>query len=204
MLGLSFVAAGLREGERGLYVSFQETPAELTAKAEALGWEQVAQAYEQKQLDILHIRPVDLELDQVGVAMRDALAQRQPARVVVDSIAELDLGGRAPDRYLSYLWAMVNLVKGYEATGLFSQETITFGPQPSTNPLSYVFENVITMRFVEYEYRVLRAVSTLKMRRSQHQTDLVEFAIGPGGITAGDKLTGVTGLLGWSALRKED
>jgi circadian clock protein KaiC len=202
-LGLSFIAAGLREGEQGLYISLQESVPELIAKAASLGWHEVADAYEKKLLEIVHIRPVDLELDQVGVALRDALGRRHPARVVLDSIAELDLGGRAPDRYLSYLWAIVNLVKGYGGTGLFTQETVTLGPQSSTHALSYVFENVFTMRFVEYEYRVLRGINTLKMRRSEHQTDLVQFTIGPG-LTAGEKLTGVSGLLGWTALRKDD
>ena len=203
ILALGFIATGLKEGERGLYVSFQETRAELISKAVAMGWDWMPKAVEEGQLELLNIRPVDLELDQVGVALRDALIARRPSRVVVDSIAELEVGGRAPDRYLSYLWAIVNLVRGHGATGIFTQETVTFGPPVAVQLLSYVFQNVVTMRFVEHDYQVLRAISTLKMRESHHGTDLLEFAIGPDGVTSREKLTHVTGLLGWTALRTE-
>lgn len=201
ILSLGFIAAGLKDGERGLYVSFQETPDELISRAAALGWDWIAAAVEHGQLGLLHIRPVDLQLDRVGVALRDALMDRRPARVVVDSIAELDLGGRAPDRYLSYLWAIVNLVRAVGGTGIFTQEIVTFGPQAPTHPLSYVFQNVLTMRFVEHQHQVLRAINTLKMRDSRHETDLLEFVIRPGGVTSREKLTNVSGLLGWTALR---
>lgn len=204
ILSLGFAAGGLKDGERALYISFQETPAELVSKAVALGWDWVPAALERGELVILNIRPVDLELDQVGVALRDALVAQRPARVIVDSIAELDLGGRAPDRYLSYLWTVVNLVRAHGGTGLFTQETVTFGPSGPSPLLSYVFQNVLTMRFVEHKYQVLRAISTLKMRASPHETDLLEFVIGHGGVTSREPLTHVTGLLGWTALRKEE
>jgi circadian clock protein KaiC len=203
ILSLGFVAAGLKEGERGLYMSLQETRAELISTAVAMGWDWVPAAVARGDLQLLNIRPVDVELDQIGVALRDALVAQQPRRVIVDSIAELDVGGRAPDRYLSYLWAIVALVRAAGATGIFTQETTTFGPPATAQVLSYVFQNVLTMRFVEHDYRVLRSVSTLKTRHSRHETDLLEFDIAPGGVTSGDKLTGVTGLLGWTALHKE-
>lgn len=203
IMALGFLSAGLKDGERGLYVSFQESPEELLSKAVALGWDWVPPAVEDGRLQILHIRPLELELDRVGVALRDAMLARQPRRVAVDSIAELDLGGRAPDRYLSYLWAIVDLVRALGGTGVFTQETATFGPLTSKYLLSYVFQNVITMRFVEHHYQVLRALNTLKMRESRHETDLLEFSIGQGGVRGRQKLTHVTGVLGWTALRKE-
>ena len=204
ILALGFVAAGFKQGERALYLSFQETPDELLAKAAGLGWDWLASEVDQGRLRLLHVRPVDLELDRVGVLVRDALLEVRPSRVVVDSIAELDLGGRAPDRYLSYLWSIVNIVRSLGGTGIFTQETVTFGPHAATQLLSYVFQNVLTMRFVEHDYEVLRAINTLKMRESRHETDLLQFVIGPGGAHASEKLTQVTGILGWTALRKEE
>jgi hypothetical protein len=54
------------------------------------------------------------------------------------------------------------------------------------------------------DHQVLRVISTLKMRQSRHATDLLEFDIGLGGLISGEKLTQVSGLLGWTALRKEE
>jgi len=39
------------------------------------------------------------------------------------------------------------------------------------------------------------------MRNSNHHKDLYQFEVGEGGPRIGDKLEGVTGVLGWSALR---
>ena len=203
VLGLAFIAEGLRLGESALYLSFQETSAELVAKATALGWPQIASGFEQGRLQIIQMRPVDLDLDQVGITLRDGLQRGQAKRVVVDSVAELNLRSREPDRYLSYLWAIVHLVTAYGATGIFTQETTTLGPQVSQELLSFVFQNVITMRFVEYGEQLSRAIGTFKMRASSHDTDLLEFKIGPKRLTTLGKIAGLSGLLGWSALRKE-
>jgi circadian clock protein KaiC len=48
-----------------------------------------------------------------------------------------------------------------------------------------------------------RALNVVKMRNSRHETTLTSFAIADQGITIGEPLAGVTGRLGWSALRTE-
>ena len=40
------------------------------------------------------------------------------------------------------------------------------------------------------------------MRDSYHEAGLREFDVGPRGPAVGSKLEGVTGVLGWSALRE--
>lgn len=203
VLCLSFLAAGARRGEAGLYVSFQETPEELLEKAAALGWPEIGQAVAEGRLTIAHIRPVDLDLNQVGVAMRDHLIRQGPSRVVLDSVAELDLGGWEADRYLSFLWAAVRLIGGHGATGLFTQEIATLGPGQSIERLSFVFQNVLVMRFLEHQSQIQRAITAFKMRETAHDIDLTRFDISAKGIQTFGKISGVSGLLGWTALRTE-
>jgi circadian clock protein KaiC len=47
-----------------------------------------------------------------------------------------------------------------------------------------------------------RAVAVLKMRDSDHEKGVRQFEIDNQGLKIGDKLEGLTGLLGWSALRE--
>lgn len=203
VLTLEFVTAGLRAGEPALYISFQESPEELAQKAASLGWNEFGEALEDGRLVVEHVRPVDLDLDRVGVLIRNRIERQRPRRVVLDSIAELDLGAREPDRYLSYLYAAVNLVGGHGATGIFTQEIATLGPEAPGAALSFVFQNVLVMRFVEHGSEFLRAITAFKMRESVHDLDLTEFEIGPAGFRTSGKVAGVSGLLGWTALRKE-
>jgi circadian clock protein KaiC len=204
VLAEAFLAEGARRGEKGLYLSFQETRAELAAKAHALGWPEIPAAIAADQLMVVHVPPVDLDLNRVGIILRDALAHQKPTRVVVDSIAELDLAGAEQNRYLSYLWAAVRMIGGYGATGIFTQEIATLGPEGPSARLSFVFQNVIILRFVERQSEIQRAITAFKMRDTKHDLGLTRFEIGPQGVKALNKITGVTGLLGWSALRAED
>jgi hypothetical protein len=49
-----------------------------------------------------------------------------------------------------------------------------------------------------------RAVAIVKMRNSNHEKGLWAFTITEGGFEVQDKVEGVTGLLGWSALRGQN
>ena len=70
--------------------------------------------------------------------------------------------------------------------------------------LSFIFNNVYFLRYIEAESELRRGLNILKMRQSEHAKGLIEFAIDADGLTFGDKIEGVSGLLGWSALRGDD
>ena len=67
--------------------------------------------------------------------------------------------------------------------------------------LSFLFHNVVLLRYVEMDSELRHAVNVLKMRDSGHEKGLREYEIDGKGLVVGEKLDGVTGALGWSALR---
>ena len=70
--------------------------------------------------------------------------------------------------------------------------------------LSFIFNNVFFLRYVEIESELRRGLNVLKMRQSEHEKGLLAFTIDADGITFGDRIEGLSGLLGWSALRGDD
>ncbi len=70
--------------------------------------------------------------------------------------------------------------------------------------LSFLFQNVIFLRYIELESEIGRAIGIIKMRDSDHAKDLRLVSISSHGLEVGDKLESLTGLLGWSALRVQD
>jgi circadian clock protein KaiC len=66
--------------------------------------------------------------------------------------------------------------------------------------LSFLYHNVFLLRYIEQNSEVGRAVAVLKMRNSGHEKGLWEFVITDHGFEVLQKLEGVSGLLGWSAL----
>ena len=84
------------------------------------------------------------------------------------------------------------------------RETTTLGPtpEPEGGGVVFLFHNLIQLRYIELNSETGRALNIVKMRNSNHRKTLYQFEISDDGPAVGDKLEGVTGILGWSALRR--
>jgi circadian clock protein KaiC len=203
ILGLRFATEGLEAGERCLYVSFQETADQLVRKAASFGWD-MAKARESGQLAIHYVPVGELDLDTIAAAVRRELAKGSVRRVVVDSLAELVFAAREAERFPAYSRSLVGWIRAAGASVLITSETTTLGPM--TEPiggLSFLFHNVIMLRYLEIGSELRRALNIIKMRTSDHDKGVFEYVIDNHGLTIKDRLEGVTGVLGWSALRSK-
>ena len=81
ILGVRWIAQGLEEGEHGLYVTFQDTPVQLTRMAAGFGWDLDA-ARAAGRLAISYVPMGSLDLDVLANAVRAELdrAPGQPRR----------------------------------------------------------------------------------------------------------------------------
>src|SRR6202162_3011459 len=203
ILGLRFAAEGLEAGERCLYVSFQETSDQLVNKAASFGWD-MAKARESGQLAIHYVPVGELDLDTIAAAVRRELGKGSVRRVVVDSLAELVFAAREAERFPAYSRSLVGWIRAAGASVLITSETTTLGPM--TEPirgLSFLFHNVVMLRYLEIGSELRRALNIIKMRTSNHDKGVFEYVIDRHGLTIKDRLEGVTGVLGWSALRSK-
>lgn len=198
LLGLAFIAAGLEVGEGCLHVSFQETEAQVREKALAAGWDW--SSVSDDRLRILQIPPVELDLNQVGSLIRAELERREVQRVVVDSLAELAFAARETERLPAYVWALGGFVRAAGGTTIFTNEIAALGRSSGLAGLSFLFNNVFFLRYVEVESSLARGLSILKMRQSGHDKGLMRYTIDENGIAFGENLDEVSGMLGWSAL----
>jgi circadian clock protein KaiC len=198
LLALSFIAAGLEQGEGCLHVSFQETETQVREKAASAGWDW--SSVSEDQLTIVQIPPVELDLDQVGSRILDELSRREVKRVVIDSLAELSFAARDTDRLPGYVWALGGFVRAAGGTSIFTNEIAALGGGAGLAGLSFLFNNVFFLRYVEVQSQLARGLSVLKMRQSEHDKGLVSFTIDENGLVFGANLDDVSGMLGWSAL----
>jgi circadian clock protein KaiC len=202
LLALRFVAAGLEQGERCLHISFQEAEEQVREKAASAGWDWTGIGAD--QLVIRHIPPVEVDLDEVGAILRNELARGEVKRVVFDSLAELAFAARETERLPGYVWALGGFVRAAGGTTIFTNEMAALGHGADLGGLSFIFNNVFFLRYIEVESELKRALNVLKMRQSEHEKGLIELTIDERGPSFGDQIEGVTGLLGWSALRGND
>src|ERR1700761_537618 len=203
-LALRWVTQGLEDGETCLFVTFQDTADHLTDMGAAFGWDLNA-AQAAGRLVISYVAMGDLDLDVLANAMRVNLAERPIRRIAIDSLAELVLADREWERFPAYMRSLVGLVRAGGVSFLATSET-TGGAitSQSLEGLMFLFDNVIDLRYIEEPSGLGRALNVVKMRNRPHATTLNRAAITDAGLIVGDPLEGVTGRLGWSALRTQD
>ncbi|MFN2627283.1 MAG: RAD55 family ATPase [Gaiellaceae bacterium] len=200
VIALRYIEEGLRVGDGCLYVSFQESADQLVHKAASFGWD-LTSALKSGQLTIYDVPPGNLNLDTVGAVVRAELATGSVGRVAIDSLAELVSAAREGHRFPAYARSLVSFIRSAGASSIITSETTTLGP--SSEPLgelSFLFHNVVLLRYLELESEVGRAISVLKMRDSDHAKGLSQYTINEHGLTILGKLEAISGLLGWSAL----
>jgi circadian clock protein KaiC len=203
IFGLRWIAAALEQGQHCLYVTFQDTPKQLTNMAATFGWD-IETARAAGKLAISYVPMGDLDLDVLASAIRSELAENSVSRVVLDSLAELVLAARESERFPAFMRSLVGLIRAAGSSSLVTSETADRGfATQSLDGLMFLFDNVIDLRYIEEESGVGRALNVVKMRNSWHSTTLTSFTIADHGITIGERFEGVTGRLGWSALRTQ-
>jgi circadian clock protein KaiC len=204
IFGLHFVTEGLAQEEPCLYVTFQDTADQLIRMAAGFGWD-LETARTHGQLVVHHVPLNELDLDILTSGIRRELAQGKVRRVVIDSLAELVFAAREAERFPAYARSLTGLVAAAGASLVITSETTTLGPTAEpVGGVTFLFHNVILLRYIELNSAAARVLNIIKMRNSKHKTDLHLFGVGEHGLTIGPTVQGITGLLGWSALRGAD
>ena len=199
--GLRFVAEGIAQNEHCLYVTFQDTADQLVKMAATFNWD-LGAALEKEHLVVHHVPLGELDLDLLAARIREQLAGGPIHRVVIDSLAEMVFAARESDRFPAYARSLTGTIRAAGATLLITSETTTLGPSPEPiGGVTFLFHNVILLRYIEMNSSTGRALNIVKMRNSDHSKDVYCFTIGADGLTVHSPLESVTGVLGWSALR---
>ncbi|BFU46212.1 RAD55 family ATPase [Krasilnikovia sp. MM14-A1004] len=198
---LNFIAEGLARGERCLYMTFQDTVGEVVAMAGRYGWDFSA-ARGSDQLMVSHVPVGELELDVLAAVVRHRLTDGTTTRVVIDGLAEMAATARETERFPAYLRSILGVVRASSASLWVTSATNTFGAigEPLAG-LMYLFHNVIQLRYIEHCAELGRALNVVKMHSSRHDQAMHTCHITDHGLTIGDPLERVTGMLGGSPLR---
>lgn len=199
LLAMQFISAGLDAGQRGLYLSLEESEEELLAKSDAFGFP-CREGVERGDLEILFVPPAEFEIDEVAGRVRQLMAQLRPDRVVVDGVADLIARARHAQRFPTYVWALMSSLRSEGASVVFTYEVAAIGGVDQLDAVSYLFHNMIVLRYMERGSELGRVLNVLKMRSSDHEKGLLQFEITEAGITPLGEPGEVSATLGWTVI----
>jgi circadian clock protein KaiC len=198
VLATQFIAEGGKQGEPGVLVVFEEHPKEYLHRAEGLGFglrEMIARG----TLEALYLRPLDLSPDETLHEIREAVKRIGAKRVVIDSMSgfELALAPTFRADFRESLYRLVGALTGVGITVLTTME-VTQGEDElrfTPNVISFLADDLISLRYVEVERELKKVAAVVKMRGSQHSKSYREYEITERGFVIGGDLEGYTGRI---------
>lgn len=194
-LALQYLLEGLREGEKGLYVTLSETREELASVARSHQWsldhiEIVELAASEKDLisdsQLTMYHPSEVELNETTKAVLDAVQRSNPTRIVFDSLSELRLLAQNSLRYRRQILALKQFFAGRSCTVLLLDDRTSEG---SDTQLQSIAHGVITLEQLAPVYGAeRRRVRIMKFRGAKYRGGYHDFTIQTGGIVVFPRL----------------
>ncbi|MEJ7596272.1 MAG: ATPase domain-containing protein [Kofleriaceae bacterium] len=183
-LALQFVLDGVKRGEPGLYVNFQENPTQLARSVKGLGID-LSEA-QKLGLHFLYASPVELQIDSILVELFRTIQDRNIKRVVVDSVG--DLVGAASDltRLYSYLYALMQHFVARRVACVLTQTT-TATASPMEGQICALSDAIVRLDLEWNGDKARRTLKIVKGRGANHVLDVQDFRITAKGIEVGPR-----------------
>ncbi len=190
LFAMEFLVRGAAEHrEPGVFMSFEETEAELAANVASLGF-QVERLVAQKRIAIDYVRVERAEILETGefnleglfVRLQHAVESVGARRVVLDTVESLFAGLPSPEVLRSELRRLFRWLKDRNLT------TVITGEKGEGSLTRYGLEEYVSDCVLFLDHRIIDQISTrrlrvVKYRGSTHGTNEYPFLIDEGGIS---------------------
>lgn len=193
-LSLQFLLEGVRQGERGLYVTLSETSDELRAVAKTHGWsldhldlfELVSEAGLDPDSEQSVLHPSEVELGETTREVMRRVEELRPARVVFDSLSEMRLLAQNPLRYRRQILALKQFFSQRQCTVLMLDDRTS---DPTDLQLHSIAHGVISLELAPREFGAeRRRLRVVKMRGIKFTGGYHDFSLRTGGLVVFPRL----------------
>ena len=192
---IACVRSALLRGEHAVYYLFDEGLGTLLQRSRALGLD-IDSYCKSGQLDVRTLDPAEVSPGEFANLVRMAVETGGARVVVIDSLNAY-LQAMSGDKHL--LLQMHELLtylnqRGVVTILILAQHGV-LGDVRSDVDLSYLSDGILLFRFFEARGMLLKAVSVVKSRTTDHELTIREFRLSSNGIQVGQALTDFEGVL---------
>jgi circadian clock protein KaiC len=196
-LGSHFIAEGLRHGEPGIVAVFEEIPAEYAQRAAMFGFD-FDTPQKDGTLKIIYLRPLDLSVDETVHEIVDSVKKIGCKRLVIDSLVGFEMA-LAPGFRTDFRESLYRMIAALTRLGVTIVTTVEVSEEFTSMNLSnftvsFLADDIVRLRYVSINGQLRKMLLVVKMRRSQHSIDMVEYQITSKGMAIGEPLRGYRAL----------
>lgn len=186
VLGVQLLVEGAeKHNQRGLLVSLDEHPAQISRNAATLGLNL------EKQIDagmvhVIYESPQELEIDPHFDRLVKTIEEHKIERLLIDGMTSYSAALTDQRLYRDFFHAVVAYTKRRLMTTFFNYENPELFGLTHFMPdfaVSSIVDNLILMNLVELGNTLHRAITVAKARGCAHQFQTREFKIDQGGLT---------------------
>ncbi|MFH1073575.1 MAG: ATPase domain-containing protein [Candidatus Firestonebacteria bacterium] len=197
-LGLQFIYNGITKFDEGcIIITFEEFPQKLYRDALSLGWDLKA-LEEKNKLKVIFTSPEIFMKDlKSGAFITKLISEMNVRRVLIDTVSYFQGLSKEAFELRKIFTKVIYSLEKENITSIFVEESVDngFDAINLTYDFSYVVDVVVSLRFVEVEGSIKKAILVLKTRGSEHDGKIREFTINFKGIDIKNKFDSVEGIL---------
>jgi circadian clock protein KaiC len=207
-LGMQFIHHGIAVcGEPGLILTFEEFPQQYYDDAASFGWDFRRMEREGKLRIVMTSPEVSkADLEQVGGKIERLVQEIGAKRVLVDSVSHFERLSGSPTELRGLVYGFVNALKREGLTAVLTRESMALLGEGdgADDSLAFLVDSYTLLRYVEIDSSVHKAVLVLKMRGSNHDKGIRQFAVTSRGIEVRAPFEGREGIMSGSPRRMVD
>ena len=196
-IGAQFCAAACARGERAMYFAFEEAEVEVVRNMQSVGID-LTSGIDSGLLQFRCSRPSRLGLEAHLLEMQQAVADFQPAVVVVDPVSDLLRIGSEAD-VVAMLTRQLDFLKARGVTALFTILSSETHDITGDGLMVSLVDTWLVVRFTEHDGEYNRMLYVRKARGIAHSNQIREFVLSSEGIDLAEVYVGPSGVLTGSA-----
>lgn len=184
-----FLAEGIRAGERGVFVTFEESPHDVRSNMSGLAWD-IPRWEAEKKWSFVDASPQPDETIIAGAydlgallaRIENAVREIRATRVSLDSLGAIFTQFADAAVVRRELFRISCALKGMGVTSVMTAErNDEYGEISRFGVEEFVADNVIILRHVLDDEKRRRTIETLKFRGTSHQKGEFPFTVSPDG-----------------------
>lgn len=184
--GLQFLHRGLKEGEKGVYITLEESYDAIVDMATEKGWpyDQYAAS---DNLAIVDLDPVEManSLSSIRSDLPPLIDEFDAERLVLDSVSLLEMMYDDQANRRTEVFDFTTALKEAGVTTMLTSEASKDYPYASRHGIiEYLTDAVVVLQYVRSEFRETRlAVEIQKIRNANHSRETKPYEITNNGIS---------------------
>ena len=198
ILATAFLTEGVRCGEAGVIVAFEQTPSQSCSHA-------IDDLVRAGKIGLINTRALDLSIDEIVQQLIELIRKMKATRVVIDSLSgfELAVAPTFREDFRESLFRMIAVMAGLGVTVVMTSELedrytdLRFSPYGS----AFLTDAIIVQRYIEVQSSLKRVMAVVKVRASNHSNEIREYEINEKGILIGAQMLDFEGLFGGRPMR---